>query len=258
MIVKIADLANRIEGRYQRFVGERFHRREVAMRNREPLFSFTFDDFPKTALSVGGAVLHRHGLRGTYYASLGLMGTIAPTGEIFVADDLVTLFAQGHELACHTFSHPDTWKTAPADFMRTVVKNAEVLEQLNPGRRFRSFSYPISGPRARTKSEIGRMFESCRGGGQVANVGVADMNLLKSFFLEKSRDFELGIRSAIEENRRRNGWLIFSTHDVCDSPTTFGVTPGLFERAVEWCLEAGGRVLPVEEAVRAIVGQTEK
>jgi peptidoglycan/xylan/chitin deacetylase (PgdA/CDA1 family) len=250
-----ADLVSRIEGRYQRFIGARCHRREVVMQNRQPLFSFTFDDFPISALSVGGAILQRHGLRGTFYASLGLMGTRAPTGEIFVADDLMTLFEQGHELACHTFSHPDTWRTSPADFVRTVLENAEALERLRPGRRFRSFSYPISGPRCRTKQEVGRLFESCRGGGQAINAGVADLNLLKSFFLEKSRDHELEIKAVIEENRRRNGWLIFSTHDVCDTPTSFGVTPKLFEHVVQWCLESGGRVLTVGEAVAVVAGR---
>jgi peptidoglycan/xylan/chitin deacetylase (PgdA/CDA1 family) len=256
--MRLVELASRIEGRYQRFVGARCHRREVVMRNHEPLFSFTFDDFPRTALSVGGEILHQHGLRGTFYASLGLMGTQAPTGEIFVADELPTLFEQGHELACHTFSHPDTWRTSPADFRRTVLENAAALERLRPGRKFSSFSYPISGPRRRTKRDIGRLFESCRGGGQVINAGVADLNLLKSFFLEKSRDHEAAIKLVIEENRRRNGWLIFSTHDVCDSPTPYGVTPELFETVVKWCMKGGGRVLTVEEAVRVIAGHAEK
>ncbi len=253
-----ADIAARIEGRYQRLVGEHCYRREVAMRNREPLFSFTFDDFPKSALTGGGAILHRNGLQGTYYASLGLMGTMAPTGEIFVADDLPGLFEQGHELGCHTFSHPDTWETSPEQFQRAVLANAQALERLRSGRRFSSFSYPISGPRRRTKRDVGRLFGSCRGGGQAINAGVADLNLLKSFFLEKVRDDESRIRAVIEENRRRSGWLVFSTHDVCGTPTPFGVTPELFEAVVRWCKEAGGRVLTVEDAVCVIRGQPDK
>lgn len=144
------------------------------------------------------------------------------------------------------------------DFMRTVLENAEVLERLKPGRKFRSFSYPISGPRRRTKEEVGRMFESCRGGGQAINSGVADLNLLKSFFLEKSRNREAEIKAAIDANRMRNGWLIFSTHDVCEVPTPFGVSPELFETVVKWCMEGGGRVLPVEEAVPVIAGHPDK
>lgn len=248
----------RIEGRLQRFVGERCHRRELVMHNRRPLFSFTFDDFPKSALFTGGKILSRRGLRGTYYASLGLMGMTAPTGEIFVAEDLSCLLEQGHELACHTFSHPDTWATPADEFERTVEENARALDRLRPGLRFQSFSYPISGPRRATKYRVGRRFESCRGGGQTMNSGVADLNLLKSFFLEKSREDERVIRRSIADAVSAGGWLIFSTHDVCDSPTPYGVKPELLEAVVCWCLEAGGAVLPVADAVREIGGAFEK
>jgi peptidoglycan/xylan/chitin deacetylase (PgdA/CDA1 family) len=48
------------------------------MRNREPMISFTFDDFPRSALHVAGRILEDHGIAGTYYVSLGLMGTLTP------------------------------------------------------------------------------------------------------------------------------------------------------------------------------------
>ena len=37
--------------------------------------SFTFDDFPRSAWSNGGAVLEEYDVRGTYYAAMGLAGT---------------------------------------------------------------------------------------------------------------------------------------------------------------------------------------
>ena len=54
------------------------------MRNAQPLISFTFDDFPRSALTVGGEILERHGARGTYYASLGVMGKYEAAGLMFV------------------------------------------------------------------------------------------------------------------------------------------------------------------------------
>ena len=53
-----------------------------------PVISFTFDDFPRSALLNAGAILRERGLAGTYYASFGLMGTKAPTGEMFEREDL--------------------------------------------------------------------------------------------------------------------------------------------------------------------------
>ena len=92
-----------------------------------PVISFTFDDFPRSALINGGAILREHGFAGTYYASLGLMGTKAPTGEIFMREDLDELIQQGHELACHTFDHYDSWDTAPSEFEASILRNHEAV-----------------------------------------------------------------------------------------------------------------------------------
>ncbi len=256
--MSVADIVRRVQGRYQRTVADRFHRRVVRMNNAAPIVSFTFDDFPRSALQVGGDILHRHGLSGTYYASLGMMGTEAPTGEIFVAEDLPRLFAQGHELGCHTFSHCHSWDTPTDVFEQSVIENRQALEHLQPGWRFRSFSYPISGPRVQTKGNIGRHFRSCRGGGQVCNAQSADLNLLKSFFLEKSRDDGGRIRAMLDENRRQRGWLVFSTHDISETPTVYGVTPALFEAVVRWSLESGANVLTVGDAVESILRHSDK
>src|SRR5687768_10497192 len=102
---------DRVQSRYQRSLAQLFFRRPIAIRSEMPLISFTFDDFPRSALHVGGAILKRFGLVGTYYASLGLMGTEAPTGSIFDLEDLRILLEQGHELGSHTFDHLHAWET---------------------------------------------------------------------------------------------------------------------------------------------------
>src|SRR5450631_1280171 len=95
----------RLKGYYQRKSARLLFRKPFLIRLQQPLISFTFDDFPRSALLVGGSILNNVGLAATYYASLGLIGKEAPSGQIFVADDLATLFDQGHELGCHTFAH---------------------------------------------------------------------------------------------------------------------------------------------------------
>src|SRR6266581_4896556 len=96
---------SRIHGYYQRRSASLVFRRPLAIKPQRPLISFTFDDFPRSAVLAGGAILNRFGLAGTYYACLGLLGTEAPTGRLCVPDDLMRVLAQGHELGCHTFSH---------------------------------------------------------------------------------------------------------------------------------------------------------
>src|SRR5262245_58970253 len=101
----MAQLWGRIQGRYRRSLARVSFRRACVIRSHVPVISFTFDDFPRSALLTGGAILGRFGLTGTYYASLGLMGTKAPAGPSFVLEDLQALMEQGHELGSHTSDH---------------------------------------------------------------------------------------------------------------------------------------------------------
>src|SRR5687768_3502481 len=130
--MNVSDLWPRVRGRIQRGLCEFWHRRPITLGNRVPLISFTFDDFPKSALRTGGAILKRHGLRGTYYASLGLMGTQGPTGEIFSREDLAILSEEGHELGCHTFGHCNAWTTKPGHFEASIFQNKSAFDKLLP------------------------------------------------------------------------------------------------------------------------------
>jgi peptidoglycan/xylan/chitin deacetylase (PgdA/CDA1 family) len=250
-----SSLRERLRGKYQRTVGGLLYRKPVRLSSRNPTVSFTFDDFPRSALRTGGAILSSFGARGTYYAAFGLMGGQAPTGTMFEATDITRLLAEGHELGCHTFGHCDSWETDAATFAASLRQNAAALAQIAPGALFRSFSYPLTEPHPSVKRAAGEHFASCRAGGQIFNQGTADLRLLKAFFIEKSvRDPER-IRALIEANRRANGWLIFATHDVSDDPTPYGCTPDFFRTVVRWSVESGARILTVAAAVeQAIAG----
>jgi peptidoglycan/xylan/chitin deacetylase (PgdA/CDA1 family) len=181
------------------------------------------------------------------------MGTTAPTGEIFVADDLDALVAGGHEIGCHTYAHSDSWQTPPAEFGQSIARNAQVLERMLPGMSFRTFAYPISPPRPRSKRIATATFACCRGGGQRVNEGTADAGYLAAYFMEQARGDVRVLEAAVDRNSQVGGWLIFATHDVCEQPTPYGCTPGFFESVVRYAVQSGARVLPVVEAWASLV-----
>jgi glycosyltransferase involved in cell wall biosynthesis len=242
----------RPQGQYQRITASAFSRRPFTIVPGGPIISFTFDDFPRSALLTGGAILQSYGAAGTYYASLGLMGRQAPTGRIFSPEDLEVLFAQGHELGCHTFSHCHAWDTPPDVFESEIIRNREALTKLAPKASFHTFSYPISVPRAQTKERISKYFACCRCGGQTFNVGNVDLNYLSAFFLEQSRDNPEIVKSLIDQNQRAQGWLIFATHDISDDPTRWGCKPGFFEEIVKYAVKSGARILPAFQAYEVL------
>jgi peptidoglycan/xylan/chitin deacetylase (PgdA/CDA1 family) len=243
---------SRLNAYYKRNAARLVFRRPLAIRTQVPLISFTFDDFPRSALVAGGAILNRYGLSGTYYASLGLLGKDSPSGPICVPGDLRELRERGHELGCHTFSHCHSWDTEKSAFETSLIQNRAALSELLPGAEFTSFSYPISEPRPLTKRRVAEYFLSCRAGGQRFNTGTVDLNLLAAYFLEKSRDRVQAVKNLIDDNRAVRGWLIFATHDVSESPSRFGCTPGFFEDIVQYAASSGARILPVVNALEVL------
>jgi len=250
--MRLSHFRTRVQGWYIRKTVRFFFRRPLQIKTQVPFVSFTFDDFPRSALLTGGAILKHYGLAGTFYASFGLMGKQAPTGSIFLPEDLKELQEQGHELGCHTFAHCDAWKTNPSVFEDSIIENARALNKLIPGASFKTFSYPIAVPRAPTKRRASRHFACCRGGGQTFNVGNTDLNYLFAYFLEKSRDNFQAVQDLIERNRQARGWLVLATHDVCDSPSPFGCTPDFFEAIVKCAVNSGARILPVAQVLDAL------
>ena len=244
---------DRWRGRLQRANARYCGRRPFTMRNRAPMISFTFDDFPHSALHTAGRILQDNGIAGTYYVSLGLMGTTAPTGEMFTEEDLPQLLERGHELGCHTHAHCHAAETPVDPFEQSILDNRAALQRLLPGASaFRTLSYPIGSPRPETKRRCERHFAGCRAGGQAHNAGTIDLNLLQAFFLEQSRDNSNAIKAAIDECCDTNGWLIFATHDVADAPTRYGVTPTLFRDVVRHCIASSARLVTVTDALHGL------
>lgn len=228
------------------------YRRPFQAATPVPIISFTFDDFPRSALLDGGIILKRYGVTATYYASFGLMGKEASSGAMFLAEDLPTLLEQGHELGCHTFGHCHSWKAEPAAFEQSIIENRLALGKILPGVSFSTFAYPFSEPRPGTKRVAGKYFLCCRGGGFTLNSGIADLNLLRAFFLEKSRETPDVVTNLIDRNRRERGWLIFATHDISETPSPYGCTPSFFENIVRYAIGSGAEILTVARACQML------
>jgi peptidoglycan/xylan/chitin deacetylase (PgdA/CDA1 family) len=244
----------RVQNHYRRTSARRVFKKPLTIRSEVPLISFTFDDFPRSALVTGGAILRKYSGAGTYYVSLGILGQDSPSGPLCVIDDLKAVLAQGHELGCHTFSHCDSWQTDPKVFEESVQQNRAALAKFLPGAEFKTMSFPKSEPRPTSKRRAAQYFQCCRSGGQTLNTGTVDLNQLSAYFLEKGRDKVHEIKDLIDRNCRERGWIIFGTHDVAENPSEFGCTPAFFEEIVQYGVKSGARILPVVQALAALRG----
>jgi peptidoglycan/xylan/chitin deacetylase (PgdA/CDA1 family) len=230
-------------------LASRFARREMPLHSDGPIVSFSFDDAPRSAMLTGARVLQAHGVRATYYLSLGLLGTTNEIGPIGDLADVERVLADGHEIGCHTYGHLDAWATTPATYLQSVARNQVELSRLLPGQRFRSFAYPKNGATLAAKRGVQSFFDCCRGGGQDINHGLVDLNLLQACFIDRRAGMDAAtLRRLIDRNAQERGWLIFAAHDVSEDAADFACTPDLLESLVRMSLDSGAIVEPVASA----------
>lgn len=225
-----------------------FYRRAAFLKNRGPIVSFSFDDFPRTAYLTGGAILERFGGRGTFYAAIALMNTCGELGEYFRAEDLHSLLRKGHELASHTYSHISCRSVSSGIFLEDVRKGKKAIEE-ETGMQSSNFAYPFGHVTLQTKRIVGFELASARGIVPGFNGPEIDLNLLRANRLYGDVDAAEAVEDLIAENTRRKSWLVFYTHDVQPSPSNFGCTPALLEAAVSSAARSASRILTVQDTL---------
>ena len=221
-----------------------------ALRNETPMVSFTFDDVPKSAATVGAPILEAHGVRGTFYVIGSQVGTSSPLWDMVDRDDVVALHHQGHEIACHTFSHKRACDLDAGALQAEIARNQQYLRSLDASIRIENFAYPFGYGSFVRKRQLKTVFKSCRSIVPGVNSGTVDLQFLRAMpLIDRCIDRD-GIERAFDEAQTANGWLIFYTHDVADEPSAYGCSPSLLSEALEAALRRKIPVLNMAEALR--------
>jgi peptidoglycan/xylan/chitin deacetylase (PgdA/CDA1 family) len=242
-------LVKRQLGAVRRKFVSSMYKRQALLATRGPIVSFTFDDFPRTALTAGGEILRSHGVRGTYYAAAGMMDTSNHLGDQFRASDLDKLLREGHELASHTFSHLSCRSISADRFRSDVEKGRRSLEKITGQSDSGNFAFPFGQITLNAKRVVGQDVASSRGITSGFNGPMVDLNMLRANSLYGDQSNRAKVRDLLLENERRQSWLIFYTHDVSPTPSKYGCTPELLEFAVSFATQSCARVSTIAEAL---------
>lgn len=241
-------LMSQIEVYARKRLARRFSRKLAAQVSPWPIISFTFDDFPRSALTVAGTTLAENGLRGTYYAAMGLMGQQTSVGEIFNAADLRGLVEAGHELACHTFDHLYCLRATGSELQGNCERNRRAVAEALGDYRLRNFSFPSGCVTWSAKSSLAATYDSCRTVECGINHGPVDLGFLRANPVYTCHPIS-ELQRRIAENTEQAGWLILYTHDVGPQPSPVGCTPKYFRDVLLAAIASGARILTIEEAV---------
>jgi peptidoglycan/xylan/chitin deacetylase (PgdA/CDA1 family) len=214
------------------------------------MVSFSFDDIPVSAATVGAPMLEDFGGRGTFYVAGGLVSRRTEHCDGIDPHGIVELRHRGHEIACHTFSHQRAIELDAAAMAAEIEQNRRFLEGLDASIKLENFAYPYGLATVACKRQLTNSFRSARGILPGVNSGTVDLQFLRSTPLIDKDIGRAGIDRVFDEAVATGGWLIFYTHDVADSPSPWGCTPGLLRHALDAAKRRNMPMVSVAEALR--------
>jgi peptidoglycan/xylan/chitin deacetylase (PgdA/CDA1 family) len=221
------------------------------LRNARPIVSFTFDDFPDSAATIGVPILDRYDAKATFYVSGSQVDKWSDHWQGGAADNILELHRGGHEIACHTFSHVRATDLDSARLATEIEANRRCLLGLDPSMRIENFAYPYGLGSVWRKAQLAKTFRSSRGIIPGINSGVVDLQYLRSTPLINHHIDEERIDRAFDALVDTNGWLIFYGHDVASEPSPFGCTPSLLRYALDAAAKRDVAVMTVAGALHA-------
>ena len=217
-----------------------------------PLCSFTFDDCPRTSMTVGGRMLEEAGAAGTFYVA-GSMALAGGSHPMLTGADLSDLAARGHEIGCHTFSHTSVVGRDANALSEDAERNFRELSAHTMLEGLHSFSYPFGEVSFEAKRFYARRFASSRGVREGLNYRVIDLAELRACAIFDSTYSRERIRALVDRCKEKSAWLVFYTHDVDQNPSPWGCKPEQFRETVQAVKDAGIDILTMRAAMGRVM-----
>jgi peptidoglycan/xylan/chitin deacetylase (PgdA/CDA1 family) len=222
-------------------------------RNERGIVSISFDDFPKTAWTVGGDILREHGVRGTYYLTGVNCGQRFDGQQQYDADDLLALHEEGHEIGSHLYNHVSVLRLSAEEILSSIKKNAAFVRERLGDVEMTSFAYPYGDVSLTAKCICADVFATSRGISRGSNGRSVELSNLQSFGLIKLYYNTIDWEKVIEDTSRIKSWLVVFTHDVDEYSSPFGCRPKDLDHLIRLARSANLEILPVRSALAKVV-----
>lgn len=216
------------------------------------IVSFTFDDFPRSAVENGARLLEEASAKGTFYACSSVMDQTNAMGDLFTKEDLLSLYERGHEIGAHTHTHLDCAQTDTKTALADIEENLNALKALGITSEITQFAYPYGETRTQLKSELKGRFQTARGVLSGLNKQGSDLMQLRSFELDNNPANNKRALSAIEASADAPAWIIIFTHDVRDEHSPFGTSPATLQSVITAAQDIDADILTMGEAYSKI------
>lgn len=216
------------------------------------IVSFTFDDFPRSAVENGATLLENAGARGTFYACSSVMDQTNDMGALFTKDDILSLIERGHEIGAHTHTHLDCAQADTKTALADIETNLEALKALGVTSEITQFAYPYGETRTQLKSELKDRFQTARGVLSGLNKQGSDLMQLRSYELDSDPGNAQRALNAIKASAHTPAWITIFTHDVRDDHSPFGTSPKTLQSLISAAVDIDADILTMSQAYSKI------
>jgi peptidoglycan/xylan/chitin deacetylase (PgdA/CDA1 family) len=224
----------------------------------EPLITVTFDDGWETVYTESMPILQKYGIPTTQY----VLSDVDKDHSYLSFAQMKVIEQGGHEIACHTETHPDL----------TTLKHSDLLEQLNGckttlkqklGVDAREFAAPYGHNNAETIAAIKDTFRSSRNTNGDITTNQADdqdVNVKESFnpyditaITLRGDTTVAQLQAAIDYTVQHNGWLVLNYHQVDEGDDSkFALTNELFTKQIQAVNKAPSRIITMGQFLDAL------
>jgi peptidoglycan/xylan/chitin deacetylase (PgdA/CDA1 family) len=222
---------------------------------QEPLISVTFDDGFESMYKNALPLLQKYGIHSTQFIIAGEFDnpeyvSLKQTAEIQQA---------GHEIACHTMTHPDLTTLSPA-MVNYQLSDCKAILSSHFG-TIDDFASPYGAANASTTAAVSQYFDSQRNtnGDPTNGVTDADVNIASNFNRYNIIGVTIQHNTTVAElqalvayAKKNNGWVVITYHQADEGGgSQFEVDTPSLEKQLAYLSSTNVRIVTMHDALAA-------
>ncbi|HSX30481.1 MAG TPA: polysaccharide deacetylase family protein [Candidatus Saccharimonadales bacterium] len=222
---------------------------------KEALLTVTFDDGWESVYTQAMPLLQKDGIHTTQYV---LSGT--ESNHQYMSWGQIAVIQQaGHEIACHSVTHPDLTKLSDKDLQAQLNGCLHTMTQ-----RFGSitdFASPYGSENDKTLNAIAKLYQSQRNTNGDASNGVtdADVNLQSNFNrydiigVTIHRDTTVAqLQSLISYAQAHNGWVVLTYHQADEEGSQYTLDQTQLAKQLDFLSKSNIRIVTMNQALASL------
>lgn len=217
----------------------------------EAMVTFTFDDVPKSVLTVGLPILEKYQYPATVYVET--RNTDNNLKGYMNWDDVKKADQAGWEIAAHTHTHPHMTKLSDAEILDDLLTSTQDLA--DHGYAPVDFASPFGDVDDRVLAIIKKHYASHRDAWPAAvnTLPLADPYHIASYEVTKDTTLD-DLSKLLGGLQTKGGWLVLQVHEVTPKgePVNDEYDTNLLEDVVELIHEKGLPVLTIRQALTSL------